>query len=341
MQAHAATKLIISGEHAILYGAPALTLQLPLMTQCQLEFQSDLSSGFEINLCDLSVQQTFTWAQWQTQSTQIQQRFDEFKHAHVPIQSVLRTPFDLILIALYKLHQQHPLTKGFWRLHLHSDAPIGRGLGSSASVISALLKACLAQMQISVSTDALWQLVTQIECFQHGRSSGLDPAAILLAPVLKMTPPQQFTSLQLHPITGIQTWLIDTGTPQSSTGECVAQVKQQHGNDSALWQAFTQTCTQIEQALKQGNNLLLLSAIRHNQTLLQQIGVVPSKIADFCATINQNPEQAIKVCGAGAIRGDQAGMLLYLGKQPPTELVSNYGFDCQLIATPFSDTSLL
>lgn len=330
----APSKLILSGEHAVLYGCPALSMAIGLSTHCTLTNaspQNATPATFDIHLEDFELQSSFDFSEWQQQALQIEQCFQQFKQNARPINQVLTSPFDLILITLWTFHKAHPITEQNWQLHIHSEVPIGRGLGSSAGVIVSLLAGLFRAHQKTVSDKQLLDLAKRIESYQHGSSSGLDPATLIHAGLLKYQISEPIQTLPSAPLTA---WLIDTGAPQSHTGECVQAVKEQHQNNHAIWQRFKKVSLEIEQAwLTQTNKSLSLGsieplkqAIQANQKLLVEIGVVPNKVEGFIQQLDQTLNAASKVCGAGSIAGDHAGMVLCLSEHPPTELCKQYDY---------------
>lgn len=324
-------KLILSGEHAVLYGVPALSLAIDLPTTCTIERQPTDSQviplSFTVNLTDFAQSQTFSGQQWLARVNGIKQRFNQFKQGKLTIDQVLETPFDLIWITLDAFHQQYRLNDGSWQLHIESRSLIGRGLGSSAAVIVGLLTALAKQHGLTLSKQQLLSLSQEVETYQHGRSSGVDPATLIYAGLVKYlmstepTPLSHISSLPLH------AWLIDTGKPQSSTGECVEFVKR-FADKSNLWKSFAKVEEQIEQAWSKNDTDALKEGIRMNQRLLTQIGVVPEPIDGFIQRLESDYDAAVKVCGAGAVRGTSAGVLLCLSDQDPTELCRQNHYHC-------------
>ncbi len=71
-------------------------------------------------------------------------------------------------------------------------------------------------------------------------------------------------------------------------------------------------------------------SIRANHRLLQKIGVVPTKVANFIADI-ESSGGAAKICGAGAITGDNAGVVLLLADPGITEIAQRYGYELQTL----------
>ena len=340
----APAKLILSGEHAVLYGSPALSLAIDLKSHCTVAYQAaDWVNAnnthrqqthnlphFTLQLTDLKLEQSVTASDWQTRAQAINQRFLDFKNNLLTINVVLKSPFDLVLMCLWAFNQVHQIKTGHWRVCIHSEVPIGRGLGSSAGVIVSLLASLFKAHHTSVSKHELLALAKQVESYQHGSSSGLDPATLIYAGLLKyqMGHPIQTLPNQKH-----AAWLIDTGTPQSNTGACVQKVKTHHQHNVTLWQDFAHTCSQIEQAWLNNCDLnhnaqtaSLKKAIHQNHLLLCKIGVVPDKVQQVITQLNTELNAACKICGAGSILGDQAGMVLCMSDQSPAELCQQYGY---------------
>ncbi|MEA3405756.1 MAG: GHMP kinase [Pseudomonadota bacterium] len=320
----APSKLILSGEHAILYHCPALSMAIDLKTHCYLSQQPAESGRFTIQLQDFDLEKSFSFADWQQQSQQIEKRFQQFQQTQLAIDAVLTSPFDLILITLWLFNQQHPIQTEKWQIKIGSEVPIGRGLGSSAAVIVGLLAGLFKSHQLIASKESLLDLAKKIESYQHGASSGLDPATLIQGGLLKYQMDQPLQTLSTQPLSG---WLIDTGAPLSHTGECVQAVKQHHQYNSELWREFKNTSFEIEQAWSNKNSVELKQAIQHNQNLLCQIGVVPKKVQAFIQQLDSALNAASKVCGAGSVLGDNAGMVLCLSEHSPVELCQQYGYD--------------
>ncbi|HEY9016823.1 hypothetical protein [Thiomicrospira sp.] len=320
-------KLILSGEHAVLYDAPALSMAINLTTESQLKFQPSTHQKIEIQLTDYGKHQAWSFSEAWDQAMEIEARFIAFEKGLQSIRKVCQQPFDLILLCLFHFEQHFKLQPGHWTINIQSNVWAGRGLGSSASVIVSLLSGLFKHHNIQ-NESALLALAQTVESRQHGQSSGLDPVSVMYGGLVRF---QQHQALQNLPSHRFQAWLIDTGEPNSTTGECVSQVKAQHAQDKDLWQAFTECTNEIHKAWLAHDGAALKQAVRANQTLLEKIGVVPTKVAEFIQQLQQTPNCAAKVCGAGSISGDQAGVVMALCEQNPTDLCTQWGYTCQKI----------
>jgi mevalonate kinase len=65
--------------------------------------------------------------------------------------------------------------------------------------------------------------------------------------------------------------------------------------------------------------------MRENHRLLCRIGVVPQKVQQFVADV-ETAGGAAKICGAGAVRGQNGGVVLVMADFMPTTLASKYGY---------------
>ncbi|MBN2646215.1 MAG: hypothetical protein JXR44_00335 [Thiotrichales bacterium] len=326
-----AAKLILCGEHAVLYGVPALSLAIKLPTECTIDFlpveDPKQPLTFRILLPDVNIDCLLGETQWIERIAELESRYPIWQQDRDG--ALLQSPEELILLCLMEVHRQHPLPKGHWRIQLQSDNLIGRGMGSSAAVILATLGAVAKTLQVHFNKAQLLRMATAVEHYQHGRSSGLDPATLLENTVIEYQLPAQIRPLGLKQLP-MQAWLIDSGQAQSTTAECVQQVRQNFAEDQALWQHFAKVVRQIKHAWQSGNLEQFRQGIRQNQLLLEQIGVVPQPVIHFIQALGDlAPESCAKVCGAGSVRGNAAGILVYFADKAPTALCAEYGYRCQ------------
>ncbi|MEO0664794.1 MAG: GHMP kinase, partial [Pseudomonadota bacterium] len=190
--------------------------------------------------------------------------------------------------------------------------PLGAGMGSSAAVVAAtivLYEDLLGQEQ---SIPQRYEKVRFFERLQHGKGSAIDASAVVFGG-LNRVQSDAVTPMDLpdgHGLTSGGWYWVQLGTPVSKTGECVAKVREMHGDDTALWAEF-EACTE-DFAKVIGEDANPVEVVRANHRLLQRIGVVPQPAARFADAV-EALGGAAKVSGAGAVRGEAAGvMLVYL-----------------------------
>ena len=324
---HSPAKLILTGEHSVLNACPALSLAINLTTECDILFSKPANNiFFEIELINFSNNASFSFDNLNSLAKNIENRFAQYKNKTLSIQSVLNNPQDLIISCIYHFHQKHHLKKGLWKIKISGHQLLSRGLGSSASVILALLCSLYKQNNIPENKDEILHLAKTIESRQHGNSSGLDPATILFGGLIKYQPPHPVQKLAEN---NINLWLIDTGIANTSTGQAVDFVKKNFPLEHAIWLKFKNISAKIEQHWLENNICELQKNICSNQLLLEEIGIVPNKVKKFLNSLNKTSSG--KICGSGAISGENAGVILCIGKAPYA-LCEDYGYSISPIS---------
>ncbi|MFI4955102.1 MAG: mevalonate kinase [Gammaproteobacteria bacterium] len=310
-------KLIISGEHAVLYGSPALAAAIDRYVHVQLLPVDDpvvqfAVAEFQHPLISIAL------AELPNKIEELQTHYQEFMQGKRKVNQITAQIYDLPLytIALFYQYLGIPFSQGL-RFTISGNLPIGYGLGSSAAIIVAILRVLCKFLDRPFSPEELLPLAVQIENLQHGHSSGLDPSVCLYEGVV-LYHQQQIQHRALSPWPG---YLINTGQPECSTGECVEQVKI-HAKNQALWDEFSAVTLACDQALQQQNSGMLYAAIKRNHQLLCQLGVVPTRIQELIAEIEQ-ANGAAKICGAGSVRGDNCGYLLMLTEEENLQKIEN------------------
>jgi len=314
MHAIAPGKVILSGEHAVVYGAPALAVAA--RRHIHARFTAD--SQPEVRLSGSLLDTRYTLPSLQALVTELDRRFEQFLSGELPVNRLLDEPAQLIA---YALGRGGLATGG--ELELVSDLPAGAGMGSSAAAIAATLLVTEALSGHRVEQQQRFELVRYCERLQHGRGSSIDAAAVTWGGLVRVEGDQ---IMSLNSELGDGWYQVDTGIPTVSTGECVQQVREQHA-DSAIWAEFADVTGQLEQAL--GDACQVHAALRQNHRLLQQIGVVPPPVARFVAAAEALGASA-KISGAGAIAGDAGGqVLLYAPNLDISSLVAEFDYSCE------------
>jgi mevalonate kinase len=315
--AHA--KLILAGEHAVIYGSPALTTRLNWQTRCHF-------SPSEYNQLTLGDNSLISWT-----SEQLNQHWQRLNERHQQWQNqsdsiILQNLSDLPLAVLAWWQQHYPLPT--LSCTIESHIPLGQGLGSSASLIIAMLRGLVQLTDTALTTPQLQAAATVLENLAHGKSSGLDVAAILTADRMHW----QAGAAQALPSFPLNGYLVNTGKTNSSTADCVGHVRQNWQDNQAIWDAFSQQVLLLESALLTHNHQQqqeTVSAIHHH---LCQIGVVPQRVQDFAQTAQDDYGWAGKLCGAGSIAGDGGGFFWLLADSEPAALCAQFGYAYWLLA---------
>ncbi len=326
-RARAPGKVILSGEHAVVYGRPGLIMAVDLYAETAIT--ADRKKGLAFHLPDFTRSERFTPAELQASFAAARERHEDFLRGRSSILDVLSDPLDLISFAFLAVVGDciTDIASGVC-VDFSMSIPAGCGLGGSAAAALSVAKAAAAFVGAALTDDELFRHAMECERLQHGNSSGADPYACLHGGCVRFrksmddgTLPVQCRRLRLP---SFPFYLVNTGTPLSSTGECVEQVAHRFGN-SSIWDDFESATDVVEEALDGGDVAAFRCGVRRNHQLLERIGVVPARVSRFIADV-EGQGAAAKVSGGGSMRGDAGGIILVAADSAPVDLCRAYGY---------------
>ncbi len=281
--ARAPAKAILFGEHAVVYGRPAIAVPV----------------------------------------TQVQARVSVTADPLAPSGRVWLDAPDIGLNSdLAALPADHPaqmLVQGLMaalainhlpamRLRITSTIPIAAGLGSGAAVSVAGLQAISAFLGHPLDDEQVNALAFQVEKAYHGTPSGIDNTVITYARPLYFVKGQPFELLRVaEPFTLV---IADSGVP-SPTGKAVAGVRERWQAEPERYESLFDEIASIAMAARQviegGTPEKLGLLMDQNQDRLQEIGV-------SCVELDRLVEAARKAgaWGAKLSGGGQGGNMLAL-----------------------------
>ncbi|MBV1787222.1 mevalonate kinase [Marinobacterium sp. D7] len=303
-------KVILSGEHAVVYGAPALALAVD--RHMRVYFEPDRLPRLSWHAQERT--HVLGLDKFAALRRRLDSHFESYLRGELSITQILKKPAELAFYAVdmaRMISGLESIPRGSVRID--SDIPIGAGMGSSAALIAALLK-------LFGHIDDLDQLIKQVhhcERLQHGRGSLIDAATVCSGGLVRLRD-GQISRLQLGERGLGNGWYwVFTGTPAASTGACVERVRRGFAT-SSIWSEFADLTAEIELALCAGGSVT--AQVRENHRLLTRIGVVPAPLLRFAEQVEQQGGAA-KVSGAGSVSGDNGGlMLVWLPEGSPGEL---------------------
>lgn len=320
--AHAPGKLILSGEHSVLYGAPALAMAIARYTEVWFTPMSP-GEGLKTAFANLSGGAQYPLQFLSHFKSKLDSRFDQFKRGELDVHEILTRPDDLAVYTLASLLQDKPNSAPSLpgigthnqlpapgELGSRSQLPIGAGMGSSAAIVAATTVLFETMLNRPKTTQERYERVRFCERLKHGKAGPIDAASVIHGGLVRCSDglTQAPSIAPDHGlITGTGWYWVLHGRPRCSTGECVSVVRDTFGQDSQIWDSFAACTDTIEQALQHGTDPS--AAIRENQRLLERIGVVPTATMDFIKAV-EALDGAAKICGAGAVRGDEGGAVL-------------------------------
>ncbi len=305
--ASAPGKLILMGEHAAVYGHPALVAAAGLRLTAH--FSPAETPGVELDFPALGRSLHLPWSEVLDHARRSRAAWERYAADPRPelfAQVCDGDPLHLPKVALGEAAESpNDLSPPPLHLAVHSDLPIGSGLGSSAATAVTLVAgylawrgpaggagvgygvgagvgvgAELASARVEASSTptsknlaALEQLVNDVERRQHGTPSGIDAATVLRGGILwaRRHPGGGVDLDPLSPAAQASPLLArlgvwDTGRPPESTGAVVAWVRERRAGNPRHWDGVLARLGEAAAALRRE-----LEAEREDPPVLREL----------------------------------------------------------------------
>ena len=249
-QAH--SKIILIGEHAVVYGYPAISLPL-----------------LEVEVTCRVVPATTPW-----------RLFEE----------------DTLSMAVYASLEYLNIKDAYIRCQIDSAIPEKRGMGSSAAISIAAIRAVFDYYQAELPDDVLEILVNRAEMIAHMNPSGLDAKTCLSDHPIRFIKNVGFEELAMD----LSAYLViaDTGV-YGHTREAI-QVVQSKGKDALPFlHALGELTQQAEEAIKARDAVMLGEILTKAHGNLKEIGVSSLEADALVETALQNGALGAKMSGGG------------------------------------------
>jgi len=319
MKAIAPGKLILSGEHAVVYGRPAVAMAIDLSAQTTITPAAGSDIAFSLH--NFAHRESFKMRALREVNKRLQNNYRLFLNGELGIRQVLGKPIELVLFTFITLLDglhlkvEHGLDIG-----MSSTIPVGCGLGSSAASVLSELRAVGHFLRVEFRPDWHYKYSMLAENMQHGHASGVDSFVSLHGGCVRFQNGEG-TSVAMP---SIPVFIVNTGTPETTTGECVSEVRQRFETDS-IWNDFESVTDEVSKVIGGRDISAIQNAIRENHRLLCRIGVVPDRVQQFIREV-EVAGGAAKICGAGAVKGQNAGVVMVIAETPPIEICHRYQY---------------
>jgi mevalonate kinase len=353
VRASAPGKVILMGEHSVVYGAPALVGAVDLRVDVELTPVAALdrqASGVSFVLDDTASAAAagaplrLSWSEILQLSVQAREAWSA--GGAVSLESLTRLSGEQAFLVV-ALGEASRLLAGAsqgsieflpeLQLRVASEIPIGAGMGSSAAVAVAVVGALAGSAGWVVKFEVIDAVALDIERRQHGRPSGIDHSTVLRGGVLWFEASKtgfdvewMIEPLDLDQRDFAQFHLFKSGRPENTTGETVAAVARYLESQPT---EFERVLGSMEEATRQFRQALVERAdprpsMRTFQRCLEQIGVVPDRVRDLVRRVERKGGAA-KISGAGAITGSGGGALLVYHPEATSDTIALWLDDCE------------
>lgn len=273
ISASAPGKIILFGEHAVVYGQPAIAVPVTQIEAKAILRAQPGGDGVTILAPDISLKTDLL---------------------NLPFDDAVSRAIHLTLEEL-GVDKMPPST-----LMITSTIPLAAGLGSGAAVSVAVVRAVSTFLGHPLSDEIVNRIVYEVEKIHHGTPSGIDNTVITYGkPVyfIKGTPPQSFNIR--YPFMLV---IGDTGI-STPTATAVGDVRKAYEAEPGLFQNYFFTCGQIAQiAHKQitaGRNTSLGPLMDDNHQILVKMGVSCPELDTLVAAAQEAGALGAKLSGGG------------------------------------------
>jgi mevalonate kinase len=287
VSATAPGKIILFGEHAVVYGRPALAVPVTQVRTRAAVFAEPLRGPGDVHIIARGIHLD----QWTGQ---------------------LPEDHPLVLTITYITEALGLQRLPALRLEITSTIPIAAGLGSGAAVSVATARAISAFVGRTLPNNIISEIAFHVDQRHHGTPSGIDNTVITYA-----CPVYYVRGAAFEPFIPCQPFTIVIGNTghSSPTGAVVKDVNQNWQNNPAVYEAIFdrigQVTSRARQCIEHGPLEEIGSLMNENQALLQALDVSSPALNQLIAAALAAGADGAKLCGGG--RG--GNMIALVGKE--------------------------
>lgn len=285
VMASAPGKVILLGEHAAVYGNPVLVATVDLRTYVTVEESGN--KKFKLTNKNLGIK--------------------NFPFTYSDFKKLKKNKNFLLTIEAIERIENYLGEKIGINIKIDSDIPVASGLGSSASIASAMVLAISKELCYNLKRKEIANLAWDIENVIHKKSSGVDPFAVTYGGVIRYRE-GNVKRLKIRKYPEIT---IGNTNIASDTGVVVGDVMKLKNNFPDFFDEYLRIMKIIvnegEKFLKLGNLEKFGSIMNINHGLLSAIGVSSLELEKLVWAARRKSHGA-KLCGAG-----RGGIMISLG----------------------------
>jgi len=280
-------KIILFGEHAVVYGRPALAVPVA-QVHADVDVSDSARAGIWIDAPDVN----------------LHAELNTLPSDH-PIASVINNLFFLLRVSPFPS----------LNIKITSTIPVASGLGSGAAVTVALTRALSSHLNYSLTDEEINAFAYEIEKLHHGTPSGIDNTVVTYARAVYFIKGQRIETFKIgEPFTIV---IGDTGI-SALTRESVGDVRRLWLYDKSRWETVFDKVGEISftarRVIEAGKSEMLGELMNENHALLQVMGVSSPELDKLVEAARAAGATGAKLSGGG--RGGNMIALVEKGKAP-------------------------
>lgn len=265
-------KIILFGEHAVVYGRPALAVPVT-QVHADVEVTDTDSAGIWIDAPDID----------------LHAELNTLPSDH-PLASVIHNLFFLSRVSPFPTIN----------IKITSTIPVASGLGSGAAVTVALTRALSTHINYPMTDEQVNVFAYEIEKLHHGTPSGIDNTVITYAKPVYFVKGQAIETFKVgQPFTIV---IGDTGV-SAPTKESVGDVRKLWEADKTKWESvFDKVGELVKEArnsIESGKTKELGMLMNQNHTVLQELTVSSPELDKLVSAARTAGALGAKLSGGG------------------------------------------
>jgi mevalonate kinase len=272
VKASAPGKIILFGEHAVVYGRPAVAVPVT-QVRAEVEVSRSHRPGIWIDAPDVALR-----AELKT----------------LPIDHPLAALMHRLLSTLRQ--DPHPDLQ----ITITSSIPVASGLGSGAAVSVALIRAISAALDYPLSDGQVNEYAYEVEKLHHGTPSGIDNTVVTFAKPVFFVKGKPVEMLRVGaPFTVV---IGATGVPaptRESVGDVRRLLESSRAKVESVFDEIGEMAREARTRIEDGNWQQLGILMDQNQALLEQLGVSAPELDRLISAARSAGALGAKLSGGG------------------------------------------
>jgi hydroxymethylglutaryl-CoA reductase len=283
-------KIILLGEHAVVYGSNALAAPIPLAVQARVTEKNN--PGIRLNIDEWGV--------------------NELLHKEKDSNHLLHKSFFLIMEKLN-------LAGRNMEIEIFPHIPKAAGLGASAALAVAIIRALSACFKLDLSETQIANLAFQSENIMHGTASGIDNTLAAYGRFMRFKkgdPPimQNVTVKEPLPV------VVGLTGRQGLTSHMVGKIRKAWENNKKryerIFDEINDLVLQAEEAIATADFLNLGELMNLNHGFLNALGVSCKELEELIEISRENGAVGAKLTGGGG-----GGAMIALCPENPRKII--------------------
>lgn len=280
--ASAPAKIILFGEHFVVYGEPAIVLAIDKRAYAKAEIREDnklFLRSQNLNLAGFFDNGNFKVEEGNPKEARI--KLEPLKCA---VEKVLEMAGEKVGL----------------NIEVNSTVPVAAGLGSSAAVASAVAAAVGAILKVKMSKENVFRIAFEAEKIMHGTPSGVDPAISTFGGTLLFQMDTGFKPIDVK--ADIPLVIGNTGVERATRVQ-VAKMRSLRDKYPQIVEPMMHTAREIVlravEALNEGDLETLGELMSINHALLYGLGVSDESLEWLINAARKAGALGAKLTGAG------------------------------------------